>query len=61
MEPSQKPIGLGLLPLRGDKYGEYVRRELLDRLEAPLGRVLDVGCACGAGADALRRLGATRL
>lgn len=50
-----------LLSERPPGYGDRVRTELIERLEAPLGRVLDVGCARGNGAALLRSRGATHL
>lgn len=52
------------LDLRGERpadYGSRVRAEPLAFLAPPLGEVLDVGCAEGASADALRAAGATRI
>ena len=52
------------LELSGGRPGDYgtrERTEALGFLAPPLGDVLDVGCAQGANADALRAAGATRL
>jgi O-antigen biosynthesis protein len=46
---------------RGGDYGARRRDDALAFLAAPLREVLDVGCAEGANADALRALGATRI
>ena len=62
--PSQgnkEPVGLELLRQRRPDYGRHVRSPQLELLQRPLGRVLDVGCAEGAGADELRARGATHL
>jgi O-antigen biosynthesis protein len=62
MEPEPgTPLGLELLNLRRSEYGEYARVQLLDLMDRPLGSVLDVGCARGAGATAMRDRGATHL
>ena len=53
--------GLELAQHRGADYGRLVHDQKITLLRAPLGRVLDVGCASGANADVLRRQGATRL
>jgi 2-polyprenyl-3-methyl-5-hydroxy-6-metoxy-1,4-benzoquinol methylase len=53
------PLGLELLHRRGTDYGRLVHDRKIALLEAPLGRVLDVGCAEGAGIEVLRRHGAT--
>jgi 2-polyprenyl-3-methyl-5-hydroxy-6-metoxy-1,4-benzoquinol methylase len=55
------PVGLEISKLRGDVYADHVREELLAEIEGPLGDVLDIGCARGAAAGALRRRGARRL
>jgi 2-polyprenyl-3-methyl-5-hydroxy-6-metoxy-1,4-benzoquinol methylase len=54
------PVGLELLTQRRPGYGGHVRGQLM-LLRPPLGRVLDVGCAEGAGVGMLRELGATHL
>jgi 2-polyprenyl-3-methyl-5-hydroxy-6-metoxy-1,4-benzoquinol methylase len=59
--PTADPVGLEISKLRGDVYADHVRNGLLDGIDRPLGDVLDIGCARGAGADALRRHGAGRL
>jgi 2-polyprenyl-3-methyl-5-hydroxy-6-metoxy-1,4-benzoquinol methylase len=48
-----------LVSSRGSDYGRLVHERKLRLLDAPLGRVLDVGCAEGAGIDVLRARGAT--
>ena len=53
--------GLELSGRRGAGYGSRERTDALAFLSGPLGRVLDVGCAEGANADALRARGATRV
>ncbi len=53
--------GLGLSRERPGDYGSRHRSEALSFLAPPLGDVLDVGCAEGANADALRAAGASRL
>jgi O-antigen biosynthesis protein len=53
--------GLGLSDQRGDDYGARERTEALAFLAPPLGEVLDVGCAQGQNAAALRARGATRV
>lgn len=53
--------GLGLAHGRGGDYGARRRADVLALLAPPLGEVLDVGCAEGANADALRSRGATRI
>jgi 2-polyprenyl-3-methyl-5-hydroxy-6-metoxy-1,4-benzoquinol methylase len=53
--------GLELAARRGADYGRLRHDHKLALLRPPLGHVLDVGCATGANADALRRHGATRL
>jgi 2-polyprenyl-3-methyl-5-hydroxy-6-metoxy-1,4-benzoquinol methylase len=55
------PIGLDLVGERGADYGGLVHAEKIGLIGAPLGRVLDVGCAEGANADVLRAHGATHL
>jgi 2-polyprenyl-3-methyl-5-hydroxy-6-metoxy-1,4-benzoquinol methylase len=55
------PIGLDLVRQRGAGYGGLVHEHKIGLLREPLGRVLDVGCAEGAGANALRARGATHL
>src|SRR5262245_44795142 len=57
---SMKPV-LELARQRGDDYGRLVHAEKIALLRQPLGRVLDVGCATGAGADVSRRAGTTHL
>lgn len=46
---------------RGADYGALVHEQKIALLRQPLGRVLDVGCAEGAGAEVLRARGATHL
>jgi 2-polyprenyl-3-methyl-5-hydroxy-6-metoxy-1,4-benzoquinol methylase len=53
--------GLELAARRGGDYGTLVHNAKIALLREPLGRVLDVGCATGANADALRGRGATHL
>jgi 2-polyprenyl-3-methyl-5-hydroxy-6-metoxy-1,4-benzoquinol methylase len=53
--------GLELIAQRGADYGRLVHDRKFALLRSPLGRVLDVGCAEGAGADALRQRGASFL
>ena len=53
--------GLDLSLGRPGDYGTRERSEALGFLAPPLGDVLDVGCAQGANAGALRAAGATRL
>lgn len=53
--------GLELAGRRGPDYGRMRHDRKIALLREPLGRVLDVGCATGANAEALRRRGATRL
>jgi 2-polyprenyl-3-methyl-5-hydroxy-6-metoxy-1,4-benzoquinol methylase len=53
--------GLELARARGADYGRLVHEQRIALLREPLGRVLDVGCATGANAEALRRRGATHL
>src|SRR5204862_150560 len=55
------PIGLDLVCERGADYGRLVHDQKIGLLTAPLGRVLDVGCAEGAGIDVLRGRGATHV
>jgi len=62
MSPAaNRSVGLELVRERGADYGRLVHDTKIALLEPPLGRVLDVGCAEGAGADALRGRGATHL
>lgn len=53
--------GLDLSGGRGSDYGSQSRADVIALLEPPLGRVLDVGCAEGVNAEALRRRGATTI
>lgn len=53
--------GLDLSRERPGDYGTRERSEALGFLSPPLGDVLDVGCAEGANADALRAAGAKRI
>ena len=53
--------GLELAGRRGADYGSLRHNAKIALLREPLGRVLDVGCARGVNADALRARGATRL
>ena len=53
--------GLDLSRGRGAAYGTRERSDALAFLAPPLGEVLDVGCAEGGNADALRERGATRI
>jgi 2-polyprenyl-3-methyl-5-hydroxy-6-metoxy-1,4-benzoquinol methylase len=53
--------GLELVRRRGADYGSLRHDAKIALLREPLGRVLDVGCARGANADALRARGATGL
>jgi 2-polyprenyl-3-methyl-5-hydroxy-6-metoxy-1,4-benzoquinol methylase len=53
--------GLELVQRRGADYGAQRHDAKIGLLHEPLGRVLDVGCATGANAAALRARGATRL
>ena len=53
--------GLALTAQRGADYGRLSHEARIGLLEQPLGRVLDVGCATGASAAALRAAGATEL
>jgi 2-polyprenyl-3-methyl-5-hydroxy-6-metoxy-1,4-benzoquinol methylase len=55
------PVGLELAQRRGADYGRLVHEHKIGLLAEPLGRVLDVGCAEGSGADALRARGATHI
>ena len=55
------PVGMALLDRRLGDYGGHVRAELIELLPAPLGSVLDIGCARGEAAPLLRERGATRL
>jgi len=54
-------VGLELVEQRGPDYGRQLHGRKIGLIPAPLGRVLDVGCAEGANADALRAGGATHL
>jgi 2-polyprenyl-3-methyl-5-hydroxy-6-metoxy-1,4-benzoquinol methylase len=51
-------VGLELLHSRRGDYGRLVHDTKIGLLRAPLGRVLDVGCAEGASIDVLRQRGA---
>jgi 2-polyprenyl-3-methyl-5-hydroxy-6-metoxy-1,4-benzoquinol methylase len=53
--------GLELVGRRGADYGSQRHDAKIALLPEPLGRVLDVGCARGVNADALRARGATHL
>jgi 2-polyprenyl-3-methyl-5-hydroxy-6-metoxy-1,4-benzoquinol methylase len=53
--------GLELAAARGADYGSLRHDAKIALLREPLGRVLDVGCARGAGADLLRARGASHL
>src|SRR3954453_3569278 len=53
--------GLDLVSARGADYGSLRHDAKIALLRQPLGRVLDVGCARGANADALRARGTTHL
>ena len=53
--------GLELSAARGADYGSLRHDAKIALLREPLGRVLDVGCARGAGADLLRARGASHL
>jgi 2-polyprenyl-3-methyl-5-hydroxy-6-metoxy-1,4-benzoquinol methylase len=53
--------GLALAGRRGADYGRLRHDQKIALLDAPLGRVLDVGCAQGSSADALRARGATHI
>jgi 2-polyprenyl-3-methyl-5-hydroxy-6-metoxy-1,4-benzoquinol methylase len=53
--------GLELAARRGADYGSLRHDAKIALLREPLGRVLDVGCARGANADALRAQGAGEL
>src|SRR5436309_42450 len=55
------PIGLDLVCEQGADYGQLVHDQKIGLLRAPLGRVLDVGCAEGAGIEVLRGRGATQV
>jgi SAM-dependent methyltransferase len=55
------PIGLDLVRDRGEDYGRLVHEQKIGLTRAPLGRVLDVGCAEGANAEVLRGRGATHI
>jgi len=62
MKPkASKPLGLQLSNLRKDEYGEYARVQLFDLMDRPFGNVLDIGCARGAGAPAMKERGASQL
>jgi 2-polyprenyl-3-methyl-5-hydroxy-6-metoxy-1,4-benzoquinol methylase len=58
---SSRPVGLDLIRGRGADYARLVHEHKIGLLPTPLGRVLDVGCAAGAGNDVLRRQGATHV
>jgi SAM-dependent methyltransferase len=58
---AREPIGLELSDHRGEEYGEHVRDQLFSLIDKPLGVVLDIGCARGAGAAAMRTRDAVRL
>jgi 2-polyprenyl-3-methyl-5-hydroxy-6-metoxy-1,4-benzoquinol methylase len=60
-DQQRAPLGLELLQSRGGDYGRLVHDKKIGLLDAPLGRVLDVGCAEGAGIEILRARGATRV
>jgi O-antigen biosynthesis protein len=53
--------GLDLAGRRGADYGRLRHDAKIALLREPVGRVLDVGCAEGVNADALRARGATHL
>lgn len=53
--------GLDLVLRRGADYGSLRHDAKIALLGEPLGRVLDVGCAQGTNADALRARGASHL
>ena len=53
--------GLELARSRGDDYGRLHHEAKIALLREPLGLVLDVGCAEGVNAEALRQRGAARL
>lgn len=53
--------GLDLVLRRGADYGSQRHEAKIALLGEPLGRVLDVGCARGAGADLLRARGASAI
>jgi 2-polyprenyl-3-methyl-5-hydroxy-6-metoxy-1,4-benzoquinol methylase len=61
MDRPRGPIGLELVRERGEDYGRLIHEHKLGLIREPLGRVLDVGCAEGAGIDVLRRRGATHV
>jgi 2-polyprenyl-3-methyl-5-hydroxy-6-metoxy-1,4-benzoquinol methylase len=46
---------------KAPSYYANERRDIVEGLPRPVGRVLDVGCGAGGLADGLRRIGATRL
>ena len=50
----------GFAPKPPGYYGE-ARRDLIEKLRRPTGRVLDVGCAEGAAEGPLREMGATAI
>lgn len=58
MEPKPKSSAALLLDDKPAGYYGSVRTEVISELEPPLGRVLDVGCGEGSGAEALRAAGA---
>jgi 2-polyprenyl-3-methyl-5-hydroxy-6-metoxy-1,4-benzoquinol methylase len=64
-EPQAKVAGMpATIPLQAPKSATYYdlsRAETLAHLPAPLGRVLDVGCARGGAAAELRARGATSI
>jgi 2-polyprenyl-3-methyl-5-hydroxy-6-metoxy-1,4-benzoquinol methylase len=53
--------GLDLVARRGGDYGRLGHGAKIALLREPLGRVLDVGCAEGVNADALRARGASHI
>jgi 2-polyprenyl-3-methyl-5-hydroxy-6-metoxy-1,4-benzoquinol methylase len=60
--PERRPaVGLELVRGRARDYGRLVHDAKIALLEPPLGRVLDAGCAEGAGADAMRSQGASHV
>jgi O-antigen biosynthesis protein len=59
--PERRTIGLDLVSRRDPDYGRLAHDAKIALLDEPLGRVLDVGCAEGASAAALRARGATEL